>query len=151
MMLFRTRGGITPAEAEASSAFREIASLSALRSKTNALKTGRFVPLWVDSPGGTEDDGIFAFARVGKDSNDAVLVVFNASDRPATTGAGGLGMQLPADLNGGGARLQPIFATGGNAADLPTVPAQGRLLLKIPPQSAAIYQISSSEPPKSDR
>lgn len=151
MMLFRTRGATTPAEAEASSAFREIAALAALRSKTTALKTGRFVPLWVDSPGGAEDDGIFAFARVGEDRKDTVLVVFNASDRPATTGAGGLGLQLPADLNGGAARLRPIFATGGNAADLPTVPAQGRLLLKIPPQSAAIYQISSSEPPKSDK
>lgn len=147
LMLFPNKGGLSPAKALDSSAFREIAKLTALRSELPVLRTGRFIPLWVDSPGGPEDDGILAFARASDDNREGVVVVFNASDRAAVTGAGGLALQLPSGLAADGARLLPRLVVGPElVSGLPTVEAGGRLRLEVPAQSAVIYQIKRGSP-----
>ena len=60
-----------------------------LRRELPALREGRIATLWVDGPGGSEDDGIFAFARyVEKDGvidpTQTVIVAGNANGARAS-------------------------------------------------------------------
>jgi alpha-amylase len=57
--------------------FKTIARMAKLRREITALRSGRFEPLWVDSPGDGSDDGVFAFSRV--DGAERVMVILNAS------------------------------------------------------------------------
>jgi alpha-amylase len=57
--------------------FRTIARMAKLRRERDALRSGGFKSLWVDSPGDDSDDGIFAFSR--GDGGEGALVIFNAS------------------------------------------------------------------------
>ena len=105
------------------------------------------VPLWSDSPDGPEDDGVFAFARVGPKPGDFVIIVVNASDSDRVTAAGKWTMRL-VDANGKaliepgnhlcsgevvGTAPKPKYTKVGESDGLPTakiaVPAQSLILV----------------------
>ena len=62
MMFYRHKDGPTMNEVVSSTAFKDISKLAALRAKLPALRTGKVIPLWVDSGSSDTDDGVFAFA-----------------------------------------------------------------------------------------
>jgi alpha-amylase len=63
--------------------FKTIARMAKLRREIAALRSGRFEPLWVDSPSDGSDDGVFAFSRV--DGEERVMVILNASGKERRT------------------------------------------------------------------
>jgi hypothetical protein len=89
-----------------------------------APRNGKFVPLWCDSAA-TDDDGVFAFAREAADGS-RVVVVINAADRPARTGA------VP-----GGATLRPVVIGTSTPGDQLS-PRDNRL--PAPPCSAVVWK-----------
>ncbi len=99
MMFLPRRNGATIAEVKKSRSFLEIKALSDIREKLPVLRNGNFIPLWVDNDSGTEDDGVFAFARAAEDGSSFVVVVVNASNESRVTGAGNLSLQLPHPSN----------------------------------------------------
>jgi glycosidase len=72
---------ITPSSSKRTASFRAISRMAALRRAHPALRAGGFAPLWVDSPGSAEDDGILAFTR-GMESAGRVILIFNAAAAP---------------------------------------------------------------------
>lgn len=103
--------------------FRELAALAKLRKATPALVSGMIKALWIDSGEARSDDGLFAFARYveGKagavDTQQTLVIVFNASKQKSTTGLPGNPMRL------GGKNGKPLLAEGARLKLLATVPA----------------------------
>jgi glycosidase len=141
MMLFPRGDGPAMADVKGSSSFSEIKAMADLREKLPVLRTGTLVPLWVDSDSGSEDDGVFAFARATDDGEDFVVVVINASDEPRVTGLQNQPMHLPPSLKTGGKSLRPALAIGGGKpAGSVMLPAAGPLLLPAPPSTLVVYE-----------
>lgn len=126
--------------------FQTIAALTALRRESPALTDGAFAPLWCDSQGASDDDGIFAFARHTAD--DCAVVVINASDHPSATRANAHRMPLVSQSG------QPLLREGDRLeamplAGFPTPEPPARIEwrdgfpeaeLVIPPQTLAIFR-----------
>ena len=123
-----------------SNTFSDLSKLSALRQRLEVLRTGRWIPLWVDSGASHEDDGIFAFARASQDGSAFAVVVLNASDVPRITGADGGGMKLPNTLKTSGKILRPVLTIGTGVSISTIVDAAGVLRLNVPPSSLIIYE-----------
>jgi alpha-amylase len=140
MMFYPRRGGPTLAEVRSSPSFSEIKALADLRKSHPVLRTGSLIPLWVDSGSGTQDDGVFAFARATDDGKSFAVVVVNASDEPRVTGVATMAMQLPASLHTEGRTLRPALTAGigKSPADL-QIPAAGPLRLPVPPSSLVVF------------
>jgi glycosidase len=86
--MFFHKNGPTLTDVRNSPAFRDIAALAKLRATHPVLRHGRIHPLWVDSEGSSEDDGLFAFARISADNKSFAIILINASDQPSTTRSG---------------------------------------------------------------
>lgn len=141
MMFYPRRNGPTMAEVKSSPSFSEIKALSDIRAKLPVLRTGNLIPLWCDSGAGSEDDGVFAFARATADGASFVVVVINASDEARVTGIQGQAMHLPSSLQAAGKSLRPVLTTGiGKTPDKLSFPADGPLLLPVPKSSLVIYE-----------
>lgn len=146
MMFFQRRNGLTMSEVKNSASFSEIKALANLRKQLPVLRTGNLVPLWVDNAAGTEDDGVFAFARVAEDGKTFAVVVINAADEMRYTGSGNLSMKLPASLQNAGMMLKPALTIGmGKSTENPSYPATGSLRMQIPPSSLVVYQLVPAE------
>ncbi len=140
MMLFPRRNGRTMGEVRKSLSFSEISLLAAQRKRLPALRSGEVIPLWVDSDAGSEDDGVFAFARTAGDDK-LVVVVVNASDDARVTGAGDHVMRLPESIRTGGLVLRPVLTIGlGKSPGDVSFPASGALRLPVPPSSLVLYE-----------
>ena len=146
MMLFPRRDGPAMKEVMESASFSEISKLAALRARLPVLRTGSWIPLWVDSVADSADDGILAFARASDDGETFAVVVLNASDETRVTGAGGAFMRLPPSLKATGKILRPVLATGSHpdAAPGPAIDAAGPLRLTIPPSSLVVYESAAA-------
>lgn len=146
MMFFRRDAGLTMTTVTASPSFQEISQAAALRAALPVLRTGSFIPLWVDDPASSEDDGVFAFARAGADGADFVVVVVNASDQPRTTPT----IQLPPSLKTAGKWLRPAPTAAGKKLPAATrFRAAGPLRLPVPASSLVVYTLASPEPASS--
>jgi hypothetical protein len=140
-MFFRRKDGPSLKEVRASAAFREISELAALRARLPVLRTGDIVPLWVDNGDGSEDDGVFAFARSANDGADFVVVVINASDSPRVTGAADMSLRLPSSLQTAGRILRPALTIGiGPSPTVDAIDAAAPLRLPVPPSSLVVYE-----------
>jgi glycosidase len=142
MMFFPRKNGPSLDQVKNSTSFSEITRLSALRARFPVLRTGNFIPLWGDSGAGSEDDGIFAFARATADGSSFVVVVMNASDAPRVTGTGTQAMQLPSSLKTAGRVLRPVLTIGSNKSlEIPTpIDAAGPLRLPAPASSLVVFE-----------
>ena len=141
MMFYQRKGGPTMAEVKGSAAFSDIAKLAALREKLPVLRTGKWIPLWVDSGSSDQDDGVFAFARASEDGETFAVVVVNASDVERVTGAGDYQIKLPASLKTAGKILRPVLTVGqGAMPQVAVMDAAGPLRLPVPPSSLVVYQ-----------
>lgn len=141
MMFYKHKGGPAVQEVRKSTPFREISQLAALRARLPALRTGRFIPLWVDSGESNEDDGVFAFGRASEDGRSFVVVVINASDEPRVTSAGDHVLNLPGDLHTSGQVLRPVLTIGaGENPEVPAFDASGPLWLPVPASSMVVYE-----------
>ena len=141
MMFYPRKGGPTMTEVKGSAAFRDISNLAALRARLPVLRTGKWMPLWVDSGSSDQDDGVFAFARASDDGKDFAVVVINASDAERTTSAGGGQIHLPATLVTAGKVLRPVLTIGqGKSPETPDIDASGPLHLPVPPSSLVVYE-----------
>lgn len=138
----------TGGESRESESFKAIAALSKLRAVLPVLQTGATVPLWGDSPDSPEDDGVFAFARVGSQPGDFAIVVVNASDAERVTGAGPWSMRLVdaagKSLAAKGSKLRRMTAVGPSdatpfIATLDGTDAIASARLSVPAQSLVIY------------
>ncbi len=146
-MLFPRKGGPTMAEVKSSAAFRDIANLSALRDRLPVMRTGKWIPLWVDSGVSDQDDGVFAFARASEDGKKFAVIVVNASDVERTTSAGDWQIKLPASLDTAGKVLRPILTIGqGDSPKVADIDAHGPLRLPVPPSSLVVYEGVSAAP-----
>lgn len=147
MMFFRHDAGLTMATVTASLSFQEISQTAALRAAQPVLRTGNFLPLWVDNPASAEDDGVFAFARASADGSDFVIVVVNASDQPRVTANGQHAIQLPPSLKTAGKWLRPAPTTAGKQLPADTrFDAGGPLRLPVPASSLVVYTIVAPAP-----
>ena len=140
MMLYPRKGGPTMAEVKGSAAFADISSLAKLRDKLPVLRTGKWIPLWVDSGAGDQDDGIFAFARASEDGESFVVVVVNASDAERVTSAGDYQLKLPGTLKTAGKVLRPVLTIGQGQPPVADMDANGPLRLPVPPSSLVVYE-----------
>lgn len=141
MMFYQRKGGPTIAEVKSSAAFRDLANLAALRARLPVLRTGRWIPLWVDSGESDQDDGVFAFARASEDGKDFAVVVMNASDAERTTSAGDGELRLPATILSAGKVLRPVLTIGqGKSPETGGFDAGGPLRLPVPPSSLVVYE-----------
>lgn len=132
----------------AGESFQTLARLAKLRATLPVLRDGATVPLWGDSPDGPEDDGVFAFARVGERPGDFAIVVVNASESERVTGTGQWSMRLvdPAgkSLAPEGFQLRRIVAVGSPdaapvTATLGSKEGIATAKLSVPAQSLVIY------------
>jgi glycosidase len=140
-MFYRRAGGPSLEEVRNSTSFREISKLATLRARLPALRTGRLIPLWVDSPESSEDDGVFAFGRVSKDDKNFVVVVINASDEPRWTSAGMHVLKLPSDLKTDGLALRPALTIGASSKhDGTEIDAAGPLRLAVPATILVVFE-----------
>ena len=131
-----------------SESFVSVARLTKARSLIPVLRTGATVPLWSDSPNGADDDGVFAFARVGRQPGDFAIVVINASDAERVTGAGDFSMLL-VDAEGKplaseGSQLRRLVAVGPVdttpvTTTLGSTNGKASAKLRVPAQSLVIY------------
>jgi glycosidase len=141
MMFYPRRDGPTMEEVKNSPTFSEIKALADLRQKLPVLRTGNVIPLWVDSGGGDQDNGLFAFARATEDGNSFAVVVINASDEPRVTGIKNHAMQLPPALKTAGKNLRPALTIGiGKSPEGLSFPAAGPLRLPVPASSLVVYE-----------
>jgi glycosidase len=146
LMFYRREGGPVAREVRGTESFMGIARLAALRARLPVLRLGEFIPLWTDGGAGSEDDGVFAFARAEESARSCVIVTFNASSQPRVTGAGGLSMRLPASLKPAGRMLRPVFAIGASPSDaISPVAADGPLLLPVPASGMRVWEIVSPQ------
>ncbi len=138
--MFFHKNGPTRTDVRKSPAFRDIAALAKLRATHPVLRHGRIHPLWVDSEGSSEDDGLFAFARISADNKSFAIILINASDQPSTTRSGDYAITLPQGLATPTTTLTPILTIGPDSPPkTPPIPAQGKLHLPAPPQSLTIF------------
>ena len=141
MMFLPRKDGPSLTDIKTSPSFCEISRLSALRESLPVLRTGSFIPLWINSIGGSEDDGIFAFARGSEDGESFAVLVINASGEPRITGVTGAAMKLPASLNAAGKVLKPALTIGASKTVEPTpVAADGPLSLRVPASSLTVFE-----------
>jgi glycosidase len=141
MMFYPQMGGPNMTEVKASATFHDIANLASLREKLPVLRTGAFIPLWVDSAASDQDDGVFAFARASEDGEAFAVVVVNASDSVRTTSAGENQVRLPAFLKTAGKVLHPVLTVGqGMNLEVADIDAAGPLRLPVPPSSLVVYE-----------
>ena len=141
MMFIRRRGGPSIDQVRASPSFVEIKALADLRMRLPVLRHGNFTPLWIDDPSGSQDDGVFAFARATESGESFVVVVINASDEARITGNSGHAMQLPASLEVKGKTLKPVITIGGGKlAKGQAFSAVGPIRLSVPASSLVIYE-----------
>ena len=146
MMFFKRAGGPSVADVRESAAFTDIAALSRLRESLPVLRTGEIHPLWVDSPVGDEDDGVFAFCRASEDGGSFVIVVVNASDSDRVTGAGGHGIGLPEGLQISNRVLRPALVIGGKLPETFQHAAIGGVMrLPVPASSVVVYEAVTLE------
>ncbi len=146
MMFFPHKGGPIMKEVEKSQTFSDISKLAALRKKLPVLRTGKWIPLWVDSASGDQDDGVFAFARASEDGESFVVVVVNASDAERTTSDGDNQIQLPASMKTAGKVLRRTLTIGQEKSLTPAdIDAAAPLRLAVPPSSLVIYESFPSE------
>jgi hypothetical protein len=140
MFLIR-RGGPSVREVRKSATFREISELARLRARMPALRTGAFVPLWVDSGESSDDDGVFAYGRANDDGSEFVVVVINASDQPRVTGAGDHALRIPDFFDSIGRVLRPVLTIGaGKNPETPGFEPSGALRLPVPASSMVVYE-----------
>ncbi|MBC8125690.1 MAG: hypothetical protein H8M99_00885 [Gloeobacteraceae cyanobacterium ES-bin-144] len=142
MMFYRSQGGPSMKDVKASAAFVEISKLAALRAKLPVLRTGQVIPLWVDNDAGTDDNGVFAFARASENGESFAVVVVNASDADRVTSAGEFQIRLPATLKTSGKILRPVLTVGTDKPPLTGVffDAAGPLRLPVPASSLVVYE-----------
>ncbi len=146
MMFYPRRDGPAMGDVENSRSFTEIKALADLRAKLPVLRTGKLIPLWVDSGSGSEDDGVFAFARATDDGSSFAVVVINASDEARVTGAGEMAMQLPKSLQTPGKSLKPALTIGhGKQPEGLSFPSAGPLRLPVPASSLVVYEAAPAE------
>jgi alpha-amylase len=146
MMLYPRRGGLKISDVKSSASFLEIRALADLRKRLPVLRTGNMIPLWVDNDPGSEDDGVFAFARANEDGETFAVIVMNASDEVRFTGTGDQSMQLPDSLKTAGRVLKPVLTIGtGKPTEPLSYPAAGPLRLPVPPSSLVVYQVVPTE------
>jgi glycosidase len=139
MMFFRRDGVLDVAAVRQSASFRDIAALARLRESHPVLRTGDYLPLWVDSRDSNDDDGVFAFGRMMADDPwSMVVVVFNAAANDAVTGAGEAGISLPVELEG--ASLRPLLVIGDSAAPAATAVAAG-MRLPAPASTMVAWEV----------
>jgi len=146
MMFLPRRNGLTFAEVKKSPSFSEIKALSDLRERLPVLRSGNLIPLWVDNGSGSQDDGVFAFARATEHGTSFVVVVVNASEEPRVTGVENQAMQLPPSLQSKGKVLRPVF-TNGKSEETLSFPASGPLRLPVPPSSLVVYEAMNETTP----
>ena len=141
LMFYPRKGGPTMAEVKSSAAFRDISKLAALRERLPMMRTGKWIPLWVDSGASDQDDGVFAFARASEDGKNFAVVVVNASDVERTTSAGDWQIRLPTTLDTAGKVLRPVLIIGqGESPEVPDIDAGGPLRLPVPASSLVVYE-----------
>jgi hypothetical protein len=131
----------------ASPSFREISQLAALRQRLPVLRTGTWIPLWVDNGDDPGDDGVFAFARASEDGASFVVVAINASDKDRLTGTADHALQLPASLRTAGKVMRPALTIGaGKNPDAAPFAAAGPLWLPVPASSLVVYEAVPAVP-----
>ena len=141
MMFYRRQSGPTINEVKSSAAYTNIKKLVALRAKLPVLRTGKLVPLWVDSDSSKEDDGVFAFARTSDDGESFAVVVVNASDTKRVTSDGFHVIRLPPDIHSAGKVLRPVLTTGTSGpVNVQAVAADGSLSLPVPASGLVVYE-----------
>ncbi|HSP42446.1 MAG TPA: alpha-amylase family glycosyl hydrolase, partial [Luteolibacter sp.] len=144
MTFYAKEGGLKPGEVRKSPSFREISQLAALRARMPALRTGRFIPLWVDNGESPDDDGVFAFGRASEDGESIAVVVINASSEDRVTAAGEYALTLPGDVNARGRVMRAALTIGaGKNPEVPAVDASGPLWLPAPASSLVVYEAVS--------
>ncbi len=105
------------------------------------LRTGKLLPLWVDSDSGKEDDGVFAFARASDDGESFVVVVVNASDTKHVTSDGFHVIRLSPDIESAGKVLRPVLTIGpGEPLPIQEYAADGPLSLPVPASGLVVYE-----------
>jgi glycosidase len=146
MMFYQKQGGPSMKEVASSAAFSGISKLAALRAKHPVLRTGSVIPLWVDGAAGSEDDGVFAFARASEDGESFAVVVVNASNDDRVTAAGGHQLKLPSSLKTSGKVLRHVLtSTARQETQQAGFDATGPLRLPVPASSLVIYLASSAD------
>jgi len=144
MTFFRRHGGPNPREVRESTPFLDISQLATLRANMPALRTGRFIPLWVDAPDHSEDDGVFAFARATPCGESIAIVVINASSEARVTAAGEHTLRLPHELDVSGRGLRPVLTIGaGDTPELDDLDPSGPLRLPVPASSLVVYEVAA--------
>lgn len=142
MMFFPRRDGANLSDVKNSPAFAEIRALADLRERLPALRTGKLIPLWVDSDSSSEDDGIFAFARASDDEEQIVVVVINAANEKCVTGD----MKLPGSLKTTGMALKLALAIGaGEQEESLPIPLAAPLRITVSPSSMVVYELQPVE------
>ena len=141
MMFYKHQGGPTLKEVKSSATYTNISKLAALRAKLPVLRTGKLLPLWVDSDSSKEDDGVFAFARASDDGESFAVVVVNASDTKRVTSDGFQVIRLPPDIKSAGKVLRPILTIGpGEPLPIQEYAADGSLSLPVPASGLVVYE-----------
>jgi glycosidase len=146
MTFFSRKNGPTQREVRESAPFREFSELAALRARMPALRTGHVIPLWVDAPDHSEDDGVFAFGRLCPEGKSIAIIVINASSIDRVTAAGEHVLTLPGELNTLDRVVRPVLAIG--AGDMPKLDdpdAAGPLRLPAPASTMVVYEVVKAE------
>ncbi|WP_353566881.1 alpha-amylase family glycosyl hydrolase [Haloferula sargassicola] len=135
MTLWRHGAAPTLEKLRQDESFRAIQRLARARREFPALREGGFRPLWCDSDGTAEDDGLFAFARTLDEPGASVIVVCNLSPKEGLTGPLEVSPLLPRGANWRG---DPVIGRGG--------PRTATDRFSAPPRSLVIYRAQASEP-----
>jgi glycosidase len=148
MMFYKRKGGPSIAEVKNSPTFKDISTLAALRRRLPVLRTGKWLPLWVDSGESKQDDGIFAFARASEDGESFAVIAINASDESRVTSPADFKILLPAEIKSTGKALRLAAIVGQEKLpDTADISASGPLTLSIPPSSLLVYESVPMPPP----
>lgn len=151
LMFFKHKGGPSIPEVKGSATFKAISTLSALRQRLPALRTGKWLPLWVDSGASELDDGLFIFARVAENGESYAVVAMNAAGEARETSGPALKIVLPPEVKSSGMALRPAALVGqGNLAHIPQISASGPLLLTLPASSLVVYESVALPPAAAD-
>jgi len=134
MTLWKRGVGPALSDVKELSSFATISRLAKARRELPALRDGGFKPLWSDGGENSEDDGVFAFARVMPDKSKSVVVVFNASADLAKTGQLNLDGVFP---DGVALRGDVLVGTGETAF------SEGKI--SLPAGSAVIYRVADTQ------
>lgn len=125
------RAAAHPGEAVAGSAqvFARVQKLAALRTSVPALVDGAYRELWRQN--GAQNPNVFAFAR-GTGDAARVVVISNGAARSGT-----MRIPVPATVFPDGAQLVDELGDGAPAS---VTLSGGKLVVDLPPRSAAIYR-----------